>query len=137
MASLYSAPSKQMISVDDLKAADRQAIVDMVRNMTVNAADYTFYFVGNIDEATFEPLMLQYLATLPANAKKASKGFTHNPAFEVAAGSKTDTYNAAMQTPQTFVFIGMFAKMPYTQKNKLLASIAAQVASKRLLNKVR
>ncbi len=137
ISSLYSAPSKQMISVSDLKAADRQAIVDMVRGMMSNAADYTFYFVGNIDEATFEPLMLQYLATLPANAKKASTGFTHNPAFEIAAGSKTDTFTTKMQTPQSFIFIGIFGKMPYTQKNKLLANIAAQVASKRLLNKVR
>lgn len=137
MASLYSAPAKQMISVDDLKAADRQTIVDMVRGMLSNAADYTFYFVGNVDEASFEPLMLQYLAPLPANAKKASKKFTNNPAFEIAAGSKTDTFTTKMQTPQSFVFIGMFAKMPYTQKNKVLASIAGQVASKRLLNKVR
>jgi len=137
MKSLYAAPSKQMISVDDVKAADRQTIVDMVHKMMSNAADYTFYFVGNIDEATFEPLMLQYLATLPANAKTASKKITTNPDFEIAKGAKTDNYTASMQTPQTFIFIGMFANMPYSQKNKLIANIAGQIASKRLLNKVR
>ncbi len=135
--SMYKAPAKQMISVDDLKAADRLAIVDMVKGMMSNAADYTFYFVGNVDEATFEPLMLQYLGSLPGNASKASKSFKLNPDFEVEPGSRTDSYTAKMQTPQTFVFIGMFAKMPYTQKNKLLANVAAQIASKRLLNKVR
>ena len=42
-----------------------------------------------------------------------------------------------MQTPQTWVFIGIMGKRPYTMKNKLIASAAGQVLSKRLLDKVR
>lgn len=137
MKSLFAAPAKQVIEVEDVKNADRQVIVDFTRAMLANAADYTFFFVGNIDEATFIPLMEQYIATLPADAANASKSYTGNAAFEPQGGNKTDTYTMAMETPQTFVFIGIMGKVPFSTKNQLVASAAGQVLSKRLLNKVR
>ena len=109
----------------------------IVRDMLANAADYTFVFVGAIDPETFVPLMEQYIATLPANAKKLSNKIATNPAFEMATGSATDIYTTKMQTPQTWAFVGVDGNMPYTAKNKALASIAAQILSKRLLDKIR
>ena len=35
-----------------------------------DAGDFTFFFVGNIDEATFKPLVEQYIASLPSKGKK-------------------------------------------------------------------
>lgn len=137
LSSLYDAPQMQMLTTADIKAADRQQIVDMTHRMLANAADYTFYFVGNIDASTFVPLMEQYIATLPADAKTATTSFEFNPAFEVKGGSESKTFTTKMQTPQTWVFIGIMGKMPYTMKNKLVASAAGQVLSKRLLDKVR
>lgn len=134
---LFAAPAKHMLIVDDIKAADREAIVKIVREMTANAADYTFVFVGAIDPATFVPLMEQYIATLPANAKKSSGEITLNPDFEMVKGSGTDVFTTKMQTPQTYAFIGLNGTMPYTAKNKALASVSAQILSKRLLNKIR
>ena len=137
LSTLFTAPAKHMLTVDDIKAADREAIVKIVRDMLANAADYTFVFVGAIDPETFVPLMEQYIATLPANAKKLSNKIATNPAFEMATGSATDIYTTKMQTPQTWAFVGVDGNMPYTAKNKALASIAAQILSKRLLDKIR
>ena len=121
----------------NIKAAKRDEIVKAVRAMLQNAADYTFVFTGSIDEATFVPLMEQYIATLPTDTKNLVKEVIANPAFEVKAGTGTDRYTSKMETPQTYAFVGFFAEMPYTAKNRLLASVSAQILSKRLLNKVR
>lgn len=137
MKTLFKAPYKQSITSADIKAADRQVIVDLVRGMMANAADYTFYFVGNIDLDTFKPLMQQYLATLPANAKKATKTYSVNPDVEIATGSATDNFTTKMQTPQSWLFISYTGEMPFTTENKLMANVASQVLSKRLLDKVR
>lgn len=137
MEVLFPSPLRQALTSEDIKNADLNTINGLIRKMTANAADYLFVFTGSIDPETFVPLMEQYIATLPANAKKATKKIKLNPAFEVVKGSKTDTFTTSMQTPQSWVFIMMSANMPYTAENKALASVAAQVLSKRLLNKVR
>ena len=135
--SLYASPVIQTLTTDDIKAAKRDEIVKAVRAMLQNAADYTFVFTGSIDETTFVPLMEQYIATLPTDTKNLVKDVIANPAFEVKAGTGTDRYTSKMETPQTYAFVGFFAEMPYTAKNRLLASVSAQILSKRLLNKVR
>jgi len=134
---LYQAPAKQMISTADIAAADRAASVDIVRDALNNAADFTFIFAGNIDEEAFKQLMCRYIATLPANAKKATTTFSIDKAFELPLGNETNTFTTAMETPQTTAFIGIFGKTPYTAENKILTSIAGQILSKRLLDKVR
>ena len=137
LADLFSAPAAQMLTTDDIKAADRTATIDLIHGFLANAADFTFYFVGDIDMATFEPLMLQYIATLPANAATASTNWTIEPGFEFAGGDVSNTFTTEMSTPQSFVFIGFGGKLPYTVKNKYLSAVASQVLSNRLLAKVR
>ncbi|MDO4320304.1 MAG: insulinase family protein [Bacteroidales bacterium] len=135
MSTLFNAPAKQMISIDAIGKADRQATLDIVKSMLANPADYTFYFVGNIDMATFKPLVEQYIATLPVNGKSVE--YAYNPAFEITVGPKTVKESMAMQTPQTWVCYNIDGEIPFTAENRAMASMIAQVMSKRLLNKVR
>ncbi len=137
LATLRKAPVLHMLSSADVKAADRQTIVSVVRNALANAADYTFYFVGNIDEKTFIPLMEQYIASLPGNAKKSVNSYKNDADYEFVTGSVEKTFSTKMETPQSWVFVGFDGTMPYTVKNKLLVEVASQVLSKRLLNKIR
>lgn len=137
MESLFNSPFMRPITAADVKAADRNVIKGVVRDAMANAADYTFYFVGDIDIEALKPLLEQYVATLPADGKTVTEEFTINPQFLPNGGTKTDTFTTKMETPQTWVFIALMGDMPYTTENKLLASISAQVLSKRLLNKVR
>ncbi len=134
---LFKAPSEQAITSAIIEKADAETSNKIVKDALANAADYTFIFTGNIDLATFIPLMEQYIATLPANAATATKSVTTNADFEPVLGSDTNVRTTKMETPQSWVFIGIFAKMPYTAKNAAMTSIAAQILSKRLLNKVR
>ncbi|MDE6152618.1 MAG: insulinase family protein [Muribaculaceae bacterium] len=137
LSSLYSNPRKQIITTEILTAAKREPIVKIAHNATANAADYTFIFVGNIDMDKFKPLVEQYIATLPADAAKASKEIKLNPALQIATGNKTDNFTTPMETPQTWVAIVASSQVPYTAKQQKIASIAGQIMSKRLLDTVR
>lgn len=134
---LYSNPRNQALSVDVINAADRQEILDMSKQMLANAADYTFVFVGNIDVATFKPLVEQYIASLPGDAKKAVKKVKVNKKLGIGKGTKTDEFTYKMETPQTTAAIVSFANMPYTDKNQKIASMAGQILSARLISTVR
>ncbi len=134
---LYSNPRKYALSVDAIENAKLDQTVEIAKTMTANAADYTFFFVGNIDMDTFRPLVEQYIASLPGNAKKATKKFTHNTALDIKAGDKEFGFKAPMQTPQTFVAVLDYGTFKYTQKDRAAANIAGQILSQRLLNTVR
>ncbi len=137
MSVLFSSPIRQALTLDDIKNADLATINDTVKNMTANAADYTFVFVGDINPETFVPLMEQYIATLPADTKTATTKFTNNKAFEMAAGSEVSNFTAKMEIPQSWILIAITGQMPYNSENKVLTEVAAQVMSKRLLDKIR
>lgn len=134
---LYANPRRQALGVEHVKAAQLDQTLEIARKMTANAADYTFFFVGNIDLATFKHLMEQYIATLPANAAKATKAPKFLPTLGIKPGDKETTFTAPMQTPQTFVAILDYGQLPYTSKNRTLASFAGQILTNRLLSTVR
>lgn len=135
--SLFNSPRNQVLSTDVIKSAQRQQILDMTHAMLANAADYTFIFVGNVDLETLKPLVEQYIASIPGDASKAVKKIEHSPALAMNAGKVTDTFTAKMETPQTYAAILCFGEAPFTSKNQLLASVAGQILSARLIATVR
>lgn len=134
---LYSNPRKQALSVEAVQGAQLDQTLDIARKMTANAADYTFFFVGNIDMDTFKPLVEQYIATLPADASKAVKAPKFDASLSIQPGDKEIGFKTAMQTPQTFVAIIDYGNVPYTPQNRAAASVAGQILTNRLLSTVR
>ena len=53
-------------NVEDLKLVNLDRIMAIAKERTANAANYTFTFVGNFDEAVIRPYIEQYIASLPA-----------------------------------------------------------------------
>lgn len=139
MQSIFPDNNRVRISdVPTIEAASRENIIKIARDMTANAADYTFLFVGNVNIDTLKQLTEKYIACLPGNAKKAvKKRSAIAPEYLPVAGTRTDSYTTPMQTPQTWAYITRFGTMPLNTKNGQLASIAGQILSKRLLDIVR
>ncbi len=134
---LYTSALNQFPSSETFQAADREAGVAYIRNNLANAADYTFFFVGDLDMDTLLPLLEQYIATLPADAASATKSFVPNKGMEVRPGKETNSYSTKMETPQVFANVVISGDMPYTPQNRILSAFASQVLSTRLLNKIR
>lgn len=138
LGSLYASPRKQQPTVEQVEKADRQQTIDIAARMTANAADWTFMFVGNVNVDSLKPLVEQYIASLPGDAATAVRTLPELPAgMKFVKGSRTDESTAAMETPQTWAAIISWADMPYTMDNYLLASIAGQILSRRLIDIVR
>ena len=139
--SLYpNNPRQRALTIDIVKAASRDDINAIAHQMTDNAAEFTFNFVGNIDESVLRPLVEQYIATLPANAKKARTKIADlkKAEFSQVKGENYDSFTTEMETPQTLCYISEFGAIkPYNTKNAMLANIAGQILSSRLVEIVR
>ena len=108
--------------------ADYNETFKMVKSAFDNAADYTFVFVGNIDMATFKPLMEQYLATLPANAKKARRDVKAVTPIAQAKGKVVNDFNLAMQAPATNVYvIASDNNIAYNPANETMLNLAGDI----------
>lgn len=134
---LFKSPAKHTLTSDVVKAANRENIVKIAHDAMQNAADYTFYFVGDVDVETLTPLLEQYIATLPAIAENATKDYVKNPDRSVAPGETVKEFTTKMSTPQTWCCILSVGNMPYNIKNRFIISIASQILSNRLLKKIR
>ncbi len=134
---LYASKVSQQSTADDVRKADCQGGLELIHSMLANAADYTFYFVGDVTVEQLTPLLEQYVATLPADASKAATGYIVNESREPKAGKGVDTFSYKMQTPQTTCMILIEGTMPYTPANKVVSSIVGQILSNRLLAKIR
>ncbi len=135
---LYSSPRIRMTTPEDIEGADRAEIIEIASQMTSNAAEYTFVFVGNVDADTLRPLVEKYIACLPGDAKTARTGVkSYDAQYQQKPGSGVDTYTTAMETPQTWCYISEVGSIPYTTKDAQLTSVAAQILSKRLIDIVR
>lgn len=134
---LYSNPRRQAMSVEAINGAQLDQTIEIARKMTANAADYTFFFVGNIDMATFKPLVEQYIATLPADAANATKVPRYVESLSIQPGDKEIAFTTPMQVPQTYVAVLDYGNIPFTMKNRAAANIAGQILTNRLLATVR
>lgn len=137
MEVLYTSKLNQFPSVEVINAADRESGVAFLQKNLSNAADYTFFFVGDIDMDTLIPLLEQYIATLPADAANATKTYVVNSGMETRPGSGTDTFTTKMETPQVYANVVISGEMPYTPANRIVSAVASQVLSNRLLKKIR
>lgn len=133
---LYTSPNKQVFSVNDIEKANRDNILSIIHEQLASAADFTFVFSGNFDEAELKTLVEQYIASLPS-VKGKKQELKYNSAVEIKSGSEEKDFTMKMEVPQGSAAVIISGKMPYSFKNRLMASMSAQIISTRLLNEVR
>ncbi len=138
LSALFDSPRRQVPTPADINSASREQTLEIAHALTANAADWTFVFVGNVDLGVLKPLVEKYIASLPGDQKTAvRKVDSFNPALFMNGGNKTDNFTTSMSTPQTYVAIVETGDMDYTPKNAMLASIAGQILTNRLIKTVR
>lgn len=122
---LYPAlPRLRSLTIEEVDQIDYAHVMKLAKERFANAADFEFIFTGNIDEATFIPMVEQYIASLPAKGKKENfKDFGGSP----LNGARENVFTREMETPMATVFLADNGKVTYDLKNKLTYSIADQV----------
>ena len=123
------------MTAEAIKDIDLDRVMKIAKERTTNAAGYTFYFVGNIDEATIRPLIEQYIASLPG--KKGSKSNWKNVATH-PVGQNNIKFSRPMETPKTSIQTVWFDdKTPYSVENEIKADILGKILDKIFNQKIR
>ena len=110
-------------------------MMQIVKERTANAANYTFIFVGAFDEAVIRPYIEQYIASLPGKKGKQSN-FVDVESHPV--GQTVTHFTRKSETPKAVAQIYWYdAKTPYSLENQIKANILGQVLAKIYLQKIR
>ena len=117
-------PLMKNMNVEMLDKASYPAALELVKKSTANAADYTFIFVGNINEAEFIPLLEQYIASLPS---KGNATATKSALIQPVTGKINNEFMVPMQTPLTMVFGYYSSTMKPTIENAVRMEIAGDI----------
>jgi len=127
-------PRTQIIKSEDIDKINYQKVIDLYNDRFKDASDFTFIFVGDIDEAKLTPMLEQYLGSLPAINRKESfqtinklrrKGTIENE-FEIQSEVEKTT------------FLGSYSnKMKYNLENVLTSDVLQQVLSMVCLEEIR
>ncbi len=108
-----------------LAKSDYLQMLDIYKNSISNAADFTFYFVGNVDVETLKPLLEQYIATLPAAAPSVRKNISN---IDLVSGLHNDIFQLPMAAPATLVFNTFSgANLPYNADNTVRLNILSDI----------
>ena len=133
---IYNHDWREMpFNVENIKDVNYDRVIEIAKERTANAADFTFYFVGSFDEETIKHLIEQYIASLPAQP-----GVKENfkDGAEMVKGNVKNEFSRAMETPQTTSLVLWHSNdAPYTMENDIKADILGQVLETSLLKKIR
>ena len=122
-------------NVEDLKKVSLDRIMQIAKERTANAANYTFTFVGNFDEAVIRPYIEQYIASLPA--KKGVKSNWVND-VDMPKGQTICHFTKKMESPKEYeVVIWHNNDLPYSLENEIKADMLGQVLGRVYLQKIR
>ena len=116
-----------MMSADynTVKAAKYSEALELVHDSLKNAAEYTFIFTGNVDNATIRPLLEQYIATLPVGLRKKMKVVTP---IDQPSGNVDNVFKQPMQAPATHVFdVYVDNNLPFNAANDAKVSLLGDV----------
>jgi len=113
------------LTLEMLSGFDYDHILNLAKERFANAADFTFIFTGNVDEAQLKPLVEKYLASLPGdpNNKEESRPVDLLP----VKGVVKNHFDRQMQTPMATVQCIYSGSLPYNLENVLYSNVASQI----------
>lgn len=115
------------------KNADYELAYKKYKERFDNAADFDFFFVGNIDDKAIEQYAVQYIASLPANGKKES--FTdlgyRRPKFDTKKVINKGT------EPKSSVRIMYYGETNFDPKEALAMEALGEVLTIKLVEELR
>lgn len=112
---------------------DYQRIMELYKDRFKDASDFTFFLVGNVDEATATPLIEKYLGSLPSINRKE----TFTDRMKMREGTYKNVFHKDLQTEKATVFIVRSGDCQYNLKNKLMMNFLSQLLTMKYTETVR
>lgn len=109
-------PSMEML---DKVSLDR--LSEMYKAQFANANDMTFVFTGNVDLATFKPLVEKYIASLPSSKETPKYGTNE---VQMVKGEVDNKFKTKMENQKVTALVAYSGDIKWTQAERLnLAAI--------------
>jgi zinc protease len=99
-----------------------------------DASDFTFIFVGNINEEKHLPLIQKYIGNISSSNRKET--FVDHKVGPVK-GKTSKSFDRKMAVPKTTVSYALSGDFDYTLKNRLMLNVVSQLLSKRYMTTIR
>lgn len=117
----------------NLNSINPDRVMEMYNTEFANADGFHFYFVGNIDESTFKPLIEKYLASLP------TKGTTPNYKDNGLRprGGKNELKIYLGSEPKSIIVEEFYGEIPYSEGASLKAGLLADILNIKIIEELR
>jgi len=119
----------------DFEKVDYHRMIKMYKERFADASDFIFTFVGNVDKDSIQPLMEQYLASLPSLNRQEKGDETQITPFQT--GKLTNRFTRPMETPKSSIALIYSGKTAYNIKQFVVAHVLDLALKLYLYEKVR
>ncbi len=118
---------------EDWEVLDYKLAYDKYKERFANPADFTFYFVGSIENSSFENLVRQYLASLPT-----TKNFENykEVSIQPLKGLNEKIIKRGSDTKST-VIMDFSSRAPYNKKDEMAMKMLGDILSIKLIEVLR
>jgi len=127
-------PRMVLSNLENLKKVNYAAIQRIYKERFANPADFTFEFVGNIDEKTFKPLVEKYLGSLQTG--KSREAWKDND-IRVQKGLLYREIEKPLKVSKTTNFVRYTMDLPYNMENRVIMSAIGNILSLRYTATIR
>jgi zinc protease len=125
-------PRRQPMKAADLDKVSLDRCYDIFRDRFADAGDFTFFFVGNVEDKAFRPLVETYLASLPSKGRKET---WVDP--NVLPVSKIEKNVQSGREPKATVQLTYVGKYDYSRKENLEMMALVKLLDIKLREKIR
>jgi zinc protease len=123
MAMYQAHPIKKRLTADDIKQLDYAKALQIYQQRFANAADFSFAVVGNVSLQVIEPLLEQYVASLPT--QKGREKLTCP--ILATPGKKTVHFTTTMVHPVTTFYACNHIKGHFSNKQTLAYKLLSDI----------
>ena len=123
------------LSSDDFQHVEYDRILQIARERTANASNYTFIFTGSFDEITIRPLIEQYIASLPSVGE--STAHLGNQDIH-PKGNIINHFTKQMDTPKGYVYMNWHdTSMAYSLEHQIQSEMLGQILGDKYRERIR
>ncbi len=126
-------PRRQPTTIASIDNINFNRSFEIYKDRFADGGDFTFFFVGNIDEKTFRPMVETYLASLPTKGRKET---WTDPKINIAKTPLSKNVVKGIE-PKSTVQLMYVNEFKYSRRNVFEMNALVKLLSTKLREKIR
>ena len=127
-------PRLVLMEAEDIAKASYDRALEIYADRFADAGDFSFYFIGNLDEDSIRTYASRYLANLPV-VKRTDKQVENG--LEFVNGTRKNDFKQKQEQPQCIALVALFNDTKNDLRQKLATDFLGQILSTRCMDIIR